>query len=92
MGADANSRLIEALEQWAENHSRPDDPVLHLLGESRHFSPADIVREVRSGSSLGEQLLELFEYAARKHSIEAVIDSLESETRCKFETGEAFTA
>jgi hypothetical protein len=78
--SEMENTLIQAIEQWVANHPEKQKPVLRLLAHHTTFSPADIITEIKARSEAGKELLELFEFAANKHSVDEVIRSLQSES------------
>jgi hypothetical protein len=69
--------LIEALDRWLNKHHSRDVPFLQLLGDSICLSPADIVREIKAGSPMGQELVDLFDSAS--DDVNDVIASLDAE-------------
>lgn len=81
MDQSSEKRLVDALERWVNRHSRPDQPILQMLSASHSLSPSQIVQEIKAGSPIGRELLDLFDSAS--DDVDEVIASLDREAHSK---------
>lgn len=52
-----NKNVIDIIEKWVENHPKPDDVFYESL-EGRTLTPKEFLKEVKTGTTLGSQLIE----------------------------------
>ncbi len=81
MDAASRSELIQAVEKWAENHPRKNEPVLRIFGIARCYSPVEVAKELASDTPTGRLLRQVFANAGAKLSITELVKSFDSASK-----------